>query len=420
MVSGVNRLLYASADGRLRVHDSLQATARSGWEIGVPDRLIPLPAGATLVHLPGRIPQGRSTSGEIGPIHDTGAVAVAAVLPPGYLRTWLPAYADLGQPPVLPLYGYAAVAAVDGEPHVAAMRTDRWSAWDPQAEDRQHIDRGIRAARGALPDSRLRRHLETCATDYRCLTAQNLFLRRGEGAIPVSPACNAACLGCISEQWGDVASPQTRLAFAPTAAEIAELAAWHLSADPANFVSFGQGCEGEALTRGAALVEATRRIRSAWPQATIHINTNGSRPDVLRRLIDAGLNSVRISIFSLEDERFRAYYRPVGYGLEQIGQCAELMAAAGGQVTINLLTFPGISDARPEIDALIAYVQQHRVHQVQLRSLNVDPHWLLERIPNRTRGLGMRAFARELAARCPGLQLGNFTRAWTVPAPISA
>jgi hypothetical protein len=81
-----------------------------------------------------------------------------------------------------------------------------------------------------LPDSRLRRHLETCATDYRCLTAQNLFLRRGEGAIPVSPACNAACLGCISEQWGDVASPQTRLAFAPTAAEIAELAAWHLAA----------------------------------------------------------------------------------------------------------------------------------------------------------------------------------------------
>ena len=51
----MNRLLYATHDGRLRVHDSLQATARSGWEVGVADRLIALPAGATLVHLPGRI-----------------------------------------------------------------------------------------------------------------------------------------------------------------------------------------------------------------------------------------------------------------------------------------------------------------------------------------------------------------------------
>jgi pyruvate-formate lyase-activating enzyme len=416
----VNRLVYASADGRLRVHPSLQATARSGWEIGVADRLIPLPSGATLVHLPGRIPQGRWAAGDIGPPDEAGAVAVAAVLPPGYLRTWLPAYADDGQPPVLPLYGYAAVAAVDGEPHVAAMRTDRWSAWDPQTPDRQHIDRGIRAARRPLPDSRLLRHLETCATDYRCLTAQNVFLRRGEGAIPVSPACNAACLGCISEQWGDVASPQTRLAFAPAAAEIAELAAWHLSAGPENFVSFGQGCEGEPLTRGAVLVEATRRIRSAWPAATIHMNTNGSRPDVLRRLIDAGLNSIRISIFSLHDERFRAYYRPVGYGLKQVAHCAELMADAGGQVTINLLTFPGISDAPAELSALVAFVQEHRVNQVQLRSLNVDPHWLLARIPHPTRGIGMRAFVHELAARCPGLQLGNFTRRRAVPAPISA
>ncbi len=412
----MNRLLYASAEGKLRVHDSLQATVRSGWEIGVADRWITMPAGATLVHLLGRIPQGRSAAGEIVAVDEAGALAVAAVLPPGYLRTWLPAYTDDGRPPVLPLYGYAAVASIDGEPHVAAMRTDRWSAWDPQADDRQHIDRGIRAARRPLPDSRLLRHLETCATDYRCLTAQNVFLRRGEGAIPVSPACNAACLGCISEQWGDVESPQTRLAFAPTAAEIAELAAWHLSAGSANFVSFGQGCEGEPLTRGAVLVEATRRIRAAWPQATIHINTNGSRPDVLRGLVDAGLNSIRISIFSLDDERFRAYYRPVGYGLEEVAACAGVVAGAGGQVTINLLTFPGISDAPAEIEALVAFVREHRVHQVQLRSLNVDPHWLLARIPHPTRGIGMRAFVRELTARCPGLALGNFTRPWPVAA----
>ena len=412
----MQRLLYASASGRLRVHPSLEPVARSGWEIGAADRLIPIPAGTTLMHLPGRRALGRTAGGSTVRADEEGGLAVAAVLPPGYLRTWLPAYEEEGRPPVLPLYGYAAVVSVDGEPHVAALRTDRWRAWDPQAEDRQHVDRGIRAGQHAVPESRLLRHLETCATDYRCLTAQNVFLRRGEGAIPVSPACNAACLGCISEQWGDVASPQTRLGFAPTAAEIAELAGWHLSASSANFVSFGQGCEGEPLTRGSALTEATRRIRAAWPQATIHINTNGSRPAVLRRLVDAGLNSIRISIFSLDDQRFRAYYRPVGYGLEQVAQCAELVASAGGQVTINLLTFPGISDAPSELEALVAFVREHRVHQVQLRSLNVDPHWLLARIPNPTRGIGMRAFVRELTERCPGLALGNFTRPWPVRA----
>ena len=415
----MQRLLYASANGRLRVHRSLEPAARSGWEIGTADRLIPMPAGTTLMHLPGRVPLGRSPSGATVPVEDPDAVAVGAVLPPGYLRTLLPAYVDDAGAPVLPLYGYAAVADVDGEPHVAGLRTDRWSAWDPQAKERERIGLAIRAAGRALPDNPLVQHLATCATDYRCLTAQNVFLRRGEGAIPVSPACNAACLGCISEQWGDVASPQTRMAFAPTPPEIAELAAWHLSANAANFVSYGQGCEGEALTRGSALVEATRRIRAAAPQATIHINTNGSRPDVLGRLVDAGLNSIRISIFSLNDARFRAYYRPVGYGLEQVAQCAEVVAAAGGQVTINLLTFPGISDSPPEIEALIAFVHRHGVHQVQLRSLNVDPHWLLARIPKETRGIGMRTFVKELAAQCPGLQLGNFTRPWKAPAAVA-
>jgi hypothetical protein len=418
------------------VHPRLQATAQSGWDVGVAERLIPLPAGTTLMHLPGRRPLGRTDGGDIVQLDETDAVAVAAVLPPGFLRSWLPAYVEQSDAPVLPLYGYAAVASVDGTPHAAAMRTDRWTAWDPQSEGRQRIDAAIRAARRALPESRLVRHLARCATDYRCLTAQNIFLRRGEGAIPVSPACNAACLGCISEQWGDVESPQDRLAFAPSATEIAELAGWHLSASVSlppttplagsrgprfagragagveNFVSFGQGCEGEPLTRGAALVEATRRIRAAAPGATIHINTNGSRPSVLRRLVDAGLNSVRISIFSLDDGRFRAYYRPIGYGLQQVAECADVVASAGGQVTINLLTFPGISDAPDEADALVDFVHRHRVHQVQLRSLNVDPQWLLRQVPERTQGIGMRGFVEALQARCPQLQLGNFTRPW--------
>ena len=418
------RVLYANADGRLRTDRSLGAVGRSGWEIRDLSGLIPLPEGATLMHLPGRRPLGRNPSGTVAAIEEPGATAVAAVMPPGFLRTILPAYVESSPAQVLPLYGYAAVASVDGRPHVAALLTDRWEAWDPDAPERRTIAGAIRRARRTLPESRLLRHLETCATEYRCLTAQNLFLNRAEGAIPVSPACNAACLGCISEQWGDVDSPQTRLAFAPTAVEIAELAGWHLAAQNslpvagrdgervANFISFGQGCEGEPLTRGSALVEATRRIRAAHPTTTIHINTNGSRPATVRRLVEAGLNSIRISIFSLEDAAFRAYYRPVGYGLEHVAESADAVGAAGGQVTINLLTFPGVTDVPEEIDRLVSFVERHGVHQLQLRSLNVDPHWLLDQLPRRAAGIGMPEFVGTLRTRCPELRLGNFTRPW--------
>ncbi len=406
------RLVYATKEGRLRVHRSLEPLARSGWKESPPDRLIPLPMGATLVHLPQRHALGRDGRARAVSLADQGGMAVAAVLPPGFLRTWLPAYAQPAKAAPLPLFGYTAVGSVGGRMQVAAMRTDRWRAWDVASFDQARVRRGITGLRRALPDNRLVPHLAVCATDYRCLTAKNLFLRRGEGAIPVSPACNAACLGCISEQWGEVPSPQVRFRFAPTALEIAELAAWHLAGGKANFISFGQGCEGEPLTRGRALVEAVRRIRAAAPDATIHLNTNGSRPDVLRELIHAGLNSARVSIFSLDETSFRSYYRPVGYGLEQVAACCDVLGGLGGQVTVNLLTLPGITDTPQEIEALIAFVREHGVHQVQLRSLNVDPLWLLAQLPRRAPGIGMRAFVRTLRERCPQLRLGNFTRPW--------
>jgi uncharacterized Fe-S cluster-containing radical SAM superfamily enzyme len=141
---------------------------------------------------------------------------------------------------------------------------------------------------------------------------------------------------------------------------------------------------------------------------------------VLRRLVEAGLNSIRISIFSLDDGRFRAYYRPVGYGLEQVHECADIVAGAGGQVTINLLTFPGITDSPDEIERIVDFVGRHGVRQIQLRSLNVDPHWLLSRIPEPTEGIGMTEFVAVLQRRCPGLQLGNFTRPAARRTPVEA
>ncbi len=55
------------------------------------------------------------------------------------------------------------------------------------------------------------------------LPRKTSFLECGEAALPVSPKCNARCIGCISEQEPDAGlpSPQTRIAEEAAALEMA-------------------------------------------------------------------------------------------------------------------------------------------------------------------------------------------------------
>ena len=407
------KLLAASPDGSLDVVEGWRPLARSGRRLVPldPGELIDLPETATLAHLPGRRPLGERR-GNVATL-DSDRVAVAAILPVGHLRTLLPAGERVAGARRLPLFGYTAVVEHDGGLKVAAMRTDTFDWWAPAKFGSADLPAAVEAARAALPGNRLVDHLAVCAMENRCYTAQNTFHRRYEGALPASPACNADCLGCISLQTdGSVPAPQERMGFAPTADELASLASWHLEGRDAAIVSFGQGCEGEALTRDDVLARAVERIRAAHPEATIHINTNGSRPQTLRRLIDAGLNSCRISAISFTDAVFRAYYRPVGYSLDEVRECGRVMRAAGGQVCLNLLTFPGITDVETEIEATTGACREMGVHQIQWRSLNVDHDWLLDVLPSLDDGVGMpEAFSR-IGAALPGVEHGNFTRPW--------
>jgi pyruvate-formate lyase-activating enzyme len=343
-------------------------------------------------------------------------VAVAAVLPVGHLRTLLPATARRPGARRLPLFGYTAVVEHEGDLMCTALRTDSFDWWQPAKFGRADLPAAVDAARAALPGNRLVDHLATCALENRCYTAQNTFHRRYEGALPASPACNADCLGCISLQTdGEVPAPQDRMRFAPTADELVSLADWHLRGNDAAIVSFGQGCEGEALTRDDALVEATRRIRALHPAATIHVNSNGSKPHILERLIDAGLNSVRISAISFNDSVFRPYYRPIGYDLADVVACGRLMHERGGQVCLNLLTFPGVTDVPEEVEATVAACRAMGVGQVQWRSLNVDHDWLLEVLPAMPPGIGVRAAHGLFQESLPDVEHGNFTR----PVPVA-
>lgn len=407
-------LAYADPAGRLIEEAELGALGRSGWEVGDASSgpafecgWIPLPDGASVSSLPGRLAVGREATGETVRLSPDAGWAVAAILPPGYTRTLLPAFEEdeAAEIEVLPVFGYAAMGFRSGRPVVAAVRTDPLEWWQPEQFRAHDIVAAIARASADMPQNRLVGHLSRCATDYNCYTAQNTFYQRWEGSLPTSGPCNAMCVGCISEQWGEVESPQDRIGFRPSIEEVVELASWHLAGDSAEIVSFGQGCEGEPLMR-PDLPEMVARIKAARPRAFVNINTNGSRPEVIEGMIEAGLDGARVSVFSFNDDLFRAYYRPKDYGLDQVHGTLAALRRGGLRIAVNLLTFPGVSDDPAEVAALEEAIARHRIDQVQTRTLNIDPLWLLRRLPRHTRGEGMERLVRRLHDLA---SVGNFT-----------
>jgi hypothetical protein len=392
---------YVSPDGQLREARGKLPLALHGRGL-VPlesDELIPLPGGAVLSMLP-----ERTAVSVTGPL--PGAPA-AALLPIGYTRTLLPAYGPLRQESAyLPLFGYTAVAFHNGEPHVAAMPTDDPRPW-------QHPDPGYRRLRRlvrtqvAAHGSPLLKHIAHCALTYECRSAQHLFYGEGEAALPSSPACNAACVGCISDQPEPDIQPHERLSFLPNVDDSVELAVRHLETAPNAMISFGQGCEGEPLLNNRN-VEIVRRIRRETNRGVINVNTNGSRPAMLRRLIDAGLGSIRVSVFSARDEVFRRYYRPVRYSLADVHECLRLASVSGLFTSINLLTFPGITDDSEEVEALIHMLTATGAELVQLRNLNLDPEQLFASLAGiEFAPIGIRTMAARF--RAAGLHVGSYT-----------
>ncbi len=279
-------------------------------------------------------------------------------------------------PSYLPLFGYAAVALQNGQPYVAAMPTDDPAPW-------MHLDPGLKRLRKLVQQriaerqdgAPLLQQLAHCALVYECHSAQHVFYGMGEGALPSSPVCNAACVGCISEQADESIQPHERLTFRPSIDESVDIAVQHLERTPNGIMSFGQGCEGEPLL-SKQNVEVIRRIRQRTSKGVININTNGSRPQMLRQLIDAGLGSIRVSMFSAREDIFRRYYKPTGYSLAQVAECLKMASSSGLFTSVNLLTFPGITDDREEVAALLKLYGEAGVELVQLRNLNIDPDQL--------------------------------------------
>lgn len=377
-------LVYADGNGNVFEDMKYRAVMRTGGMLVEPHEveLMPLPAGASLVVLPSRPPAAMDKRGQMVPYLREGAQAVAALLPQGYLRTLLPGYRRT--PEQLPLFGYTGVAWRDGGFWVAAVpaaSAGDLGRWDPRLFNTEDLPRLIEARRREVLDNRVLEQLIRCSVDYGCFTAQNMIYRRFEAGLPISPQCNANCVGCISLQQSECCpSPQNRIDFVPSVKEAVELAVRHLEGG-GDMVSFGQGCEGEPLVQGELAASIIRAVRQETQQGRINANTNAGHYRGVQAVVDAGINSLRVSLNSPRQECYDVYYRQMKYTFDDVVRSVKYARSKGVFVSVNLLVMPGVSDREEEVEALLEFIADTGVNQVQFRNLNIDPDLYVGLLP---------------------------------------
>ncbi|HKZ66776.1 MAG TPA: radical SAM protein [Chitinophagaceae bacterium] len=407
-------ILYSDGKGNIFEDTSLYTTGRSGWDaLPVPEEdWIELPAGGSLYELPGR--KGIGIDVQTGEMRlcEKGW-AVAAFIPPAHTGFYLAAYEAATDAPTLPLFCYTAAGWLNDKFYVPATRIEQDIRQDSEGYDPKKVEQGVKQLLKAYPHNRLVDHLgNNCALTYQCPAARNYFLGRWECPIPVSPACNANCVGCISLQPDEetIVSTQDRLRFKPTPEEIVEYTVPHLETAPYPIVSFGQGCEGEPLLMWETIRDAITEIRKHTSKGSININTNGSKPDAVKILCEAGLDSIRVSTNSARREVYMPYYRPNNYDFNDIVESLKVVNSFGGWTSINYFVFPGMTDSIAEYEALRKLIQTTGLKMIQWRNFNIDPDWYLSKIGVTDTGefMGVKQLQELLREEFPDLKYGYF------------
>ncbi|MCX7771264.1 MAG: radical SAM protein [Proteobacteria bacterium] len=408
-------LVYSDERGNIFEDTDYYALGRFGnsFKPLFEENLIELPKGSDLFVLQGRHPLGiKRKTGVITLLDDV--FAVSAFLSPAHTQLLLSAYKREGSAPVLPLFAYTAVGWYEGRFYVPALRIDPDKRQEPYLFDQKRIIKSGREILKKFPKNRLISHIvKNCAFTYLCPAARNFCLGRYEAPLPTSPSCNSRCLGCISFQKkgeSPISCTQPRITFTPSPEEIAETALFHIERAKNPVVSFGQGCEGEPLLVADVLVEAVRLIRKKTDKGIINLNTNGSLPERVERLFEAGLDSIRVSVNSFRKDIYNRYYEPVNYTFEDVIETLRIGERYRKWVSINYFVFPGLTDDREEYEALREVLKNVKVNMIQWRNFNIDPDWYLETIKAKTNTncLGIKNVINLIKKEFPHLYYGYF------------
>jgi pyruvate-formate lyase-activating enzyme len=413
-------LVVSDEHGSIFEIPDLLMAASSAGSLVLPESsdIIPLPAAGIFFTMVKRHPVGFDPrTQEFVTISEYDGIpiyAVAAFMPPGYLQTLSCAYEELPGAPRLPLFCYSAAGWKNGKFYVAGYRIDRQMRQEIPDDALPDVDKKARQLLKHHPDNRLIEHLvHKCVLTYRCPNACNLALGRWECPIPVSKVCNAACIGCISQQPKSscVPSTQHRLDFTPTVNEIADYVVPHLHSASLPIASFGQGCEGEPLLEADLIEASIHAIRAKTERGVINLNTNGSLPKSVERLCKAGLNSMRVSLNSAQHDYYHAYYRPKNYTFDDVVESIRIAGSYGVWVSLNYLMFPGFTDHPSEMKALAALLETGYVSMIQTRNLNIDPAWYIDSLKLNDYGShanGISRWVGEMRKNFSDVQLGYF------------
>lgn len=416
--------VVADESGEVFEHPELLMAGMNGMTVRRPemDELIPLPEGSRLFTIPGTPPigfdrdSGKQITAERLPEEWGGGAmqAVSAFVSPAFTRTLLPA-ADYQKKKVeLTLWSYTAVGwCVEEERfYVAAVRVDRNQQWQAEHFDDRQLEPLVRERVAAYPQNRLIEQLSRCALDYHCFAAKNLFFGRWEAPLPSSPTCNARCVGCISKQEAPDCCPssQDRLTFVPTVQELCEVAVPHLKTADNAIVSFGQGCEGDPILQADTICSAVREMRQQTERGTINFNSNASIPAAIDQLTEAGIDSIRVSLNSVQGKFYTPYYRPQGYKFADVIESIHRAKKNGLYTMLNYLVFPGITDREDEIDKLLELLNSTGVDMIQMRNLSIDPLLYWNAMGASGQGIGMKKMLDRIKTACPQIQFGYFNR----------
>jgi pyruvate-formate lyase-activating enzyme len=415
------RAVVADADGRIFDLPGYAAVGMAGEDL-VPlprEQTIGMPFGSELMYLPDRVPvlfnlaaEDLEEVPENPHAPDEPIFPVAVFNSPGHVITHVSAYRERSRARRLPLFSYGAVGWQRGKFRSAAIAVDREPRQDLRRMPLTKVRAGVKSLRRAMPENRLRRHLETCALTNGCPAGKNFFLGRCEAPLPTAVVCNARCLGCLSlQQNSGISCTQERIAFTPTPAEIAEVALFHIGRAKKAVVSFGQGCEGEPLSAVRVIEPAIRLVRSQTDRGTINLNTNASLPEAVGRLCDAGLDSIRVSMNSVRRKCYEAYFRPKGYGFADVLRSIDTALEKGKFVSINYLNSPGFTDTPEEAEAFLSFMEDHPVHMIQWRNLNYDPirYWkAMDAAEPLGEPTGMEELIEGIRSSYPSLKFGYF------------
>jgi len=412
-------LLASFGDGRVFEIPELEMTAMTLNQVirPEPDTLIPMPPGSALFELPDRKPIGWDPLKEKNTVVDNyrgrSVCAVATFMAPAYSQIYRAAYQSAENAPTLPLFAYTAAGWMAGAFHATGVRVDADIRQDLAQFDDSRIEQGAQQMLKKYPNNRLVAHLvEHCVRSYHCPAAQNFVLGRWEAPVPTSPSCNARCLGCISKQPPQgVPVTQDRLTFTPTVDEIVAFAVPHLENAARAIISFGQGCEGEPLLQGKMLEETIRAIRRRTDKGTINLNTNACYPEVVEKLCQAGLDSIRVSLNSAQKSLYQAYYSPKDYGFADVLTSMRVIRSHHRWISLNYFIFPGLTDHPAEMEPLQRIIQDYRVDYIQMRNLNIDPEWYIREL-NLTSlqgsGMGIKRWMQEIKAHADWIRFGYF------------